>query len=143
MLVGESTRRAVGPAVFFEAAGEHVLKGKPAPVPAFRAVRLVGERRGGPNDIVEPPFVGRDDELRLLKDSFHATGRDGRARLLSIVGQAGIGKRSLGSRRRPVPSLGCASDQRSEVYPIRCSAGEPYGGCGARFARLACPHCQT
>ena len=95
VLVGESTRRAVGPAIFFEAAGDQVLKGKPAPVPAFRAVRVVGERRGGPNDIVEPPFVGRDDELRLLKDSFHATGRDGRARLLSIVGQAGIGKTRL------------------------------------------------
>jgi class 3 adenylate cyclase/tetratricopeptide (TPR) repeat protein len=95
VLVGDSTRRAVGPAIHFEAAGDQVLKGKPAPVPAFRAVRVVGERRGGPQELVEPPFVGRDDELRLLKDSFNATGRDGRARLLSIVGQAGIGKTRL------------------------------------------------
>ncbi len=95
VLVGDTTRRAVGPAILFEVAGDQVLKGKPAPVAAFRAVRVVGERGSGQQDLVEPPFVGRDDELRLLKDSFHATGRDGRARLLSIVGQAGIGKTRL------------------------------------------------
>ncbi len=95
VLVGESTRRAVGPAVLFEDAGIQDLKGKVAPVPSFRAIRVVGERRGGPHDVVEAPFVGREDELRLLKDSFHATGRDGRARSLSIIGQAGIGKTRL------------------------------------------------
>ncbi len=95
VLVGDTTRRAAGRAIAFEAAGEQLLKGKAAPVVAFRAVRVVGERGGGTQDLVEPPFVGRDDELRLLKDIFHAAGRDGRARLLSIVGQAGIGKTRL------------------------------------------------
>ena len=44
-------------------------------MPAWRAVRVVAER-GGRNrsEALEAPFVGRDEELRLLKDLFHATG---------------------------------------------------------------------
>ena len=38
---------------------------------------------------------GATDELRFLKEQFHATGREQRARLVSLVGQAGIGKSRL------------------------------------------------
>jgi class 3 adenylate cyclase/tetratricopeptide (TPR) repeat protein len=96
VLVGEATRMAAEPAVEFTPAGEHELKGKPAPLPAWRAVRVVGERGGARRpDAIEPPFVGRTDELRFLKEQFHATGREQRARLVSLVGQAGIGKSRL------------------------------------------------
>ena len=65
-------------------------------MPAWRAVRVVAERGGrGRSEALEAPFVGRDDELRLLKDLFHATARDRRVRLVSITGQAGIGKSRL------------------------------------------------
>ncbi len=83
-------------AIEFVAAGDQELKGKPAPVPAWLAVRVVGERGGARRpDALEPPFVGRTDELRFLKEQFHATGRERRARLVSLVGQAGIGKSRL------------------------------------------------
>ena len=63
---------------------------------AWRALRIVAERRGrGRDDRLEAPFVGRDAELRLLKDLFHATSRERRVRLVSITGQAGIGKSRL------------------------------------------------
>ena len=39
--------------------------------------------------------MGRDRELRLLKEFLHATSAEGRARLLSIVGLAGVGKSRL------------------------------------------------
>lgn len=96
VLVGEATKRAAGLAIAFEPAGDQVLRGKTTPVPAFRALRVVGER-GGRNrsETLEAPFVGRDDELRMLKDQFHATSRDQRARLVSIIGPAGIGKTRL------------------------------------------------
>jgi class 3 adenylate cyclase/tetratricopeptide (TPR) repeat protein len=96
VLIGESTQSAVSAAIVCEPAGEQALKGKTAPVPAWRAVRVVAER-GGVNraDRLEAPFVGRDDELRLLKDLLHATGREGRPRLVSVVGHAGIGKSRL------------------------------------------------
>ena len=96
VLVGEATLRAAGEAIVFEAAGEQLLRGKIAPVPAWRAVRVIAGRRGaGRSSRVEPPFVGRDEELQLLKDLLHATDRDGRARLASIIGIAGIGKSRL------------------------------------------------
>jgi class 3 adenylate cyclase len=96
VLVGETTERAANRAIVFEPAGEQVLKGKASPVPAFRALRVVAEL-GGRNraEGLEAPFVGRDDEFRLLKDLFHATGRDRRVRLVSVVGPAGIGKSRL------------------------------------------------
>ncbi len=96
VLVGESTHQASSGAIAYEAAGEQVLKGKVAPVASFLALRVVAERRGrGRDERLEAPFVGRDSELRLLKDLFHATAREKRVRLVSITGQAGIGKSRL------------------------------------------------
>ena len=96
VLVGEATQRAASSAIVFEPAGPQVLKGKTAPVPAWRALRVVAKRGGeGRSEGLEAPFVGRDDELRLLKDFFHATSRERRARLLSVTGVAGIGKSRL------------------------------------------------
>ncbi|MFN2417611.1 MAG: AAA family ATPase [Candidatus Limnocylindria bacterium] len=97
VLVDEPTMRAASAAIAFESAGEREMKGKAAPLPAWRAVRVVAERGGrGRSDTLEAPFVGRDDELRLLKELFHATGRERRVRLVSVMGPAGIGKSRLG-----------------------------------------------
>ncbi len=96
VLVGEATRRAAHQAIAFEAVGEQALKGKTAPVEAWRALRVVAEV-GGRNraEGLEAPFVGRDEEFRLLRDLFHATGRERRVRLMSVTGPAGIGKSRL------------------------------------------------
>ena len=96
VLVGDATCRAAARAIVFEEVGEQTLKGKSAPVPAYRALRVVAQR-GGRNraETLEAPFVGRDDELRQLKDLYHATSRDRRARLVSVIGPAGIGKSRL------------------------------------------------
>jgi class 3 adenylate cyclase/tetratricopeptide (TPR) repeat protein len=97
VLVGESTYRAALHAIAFESAGEHQLKGKELPVPAWRALAVVARRGGsGRAAQLEPPFVGRDEELRTLREQFHATAREGKPRLVTIVGQAGIGKSRLG-----------------------------------------------
>ena len=96
VLVGEATRLAAEAAIEFAAAGDQELKGKAAPVPSWLAIRVVGERGGARRpDALEPPFVGRTDELRFLKEQFHAVGRERRGRLVSLVGQAGIGKSRL------------------------------------------------
>ncbi|MBA2373520.1 MAG: AAA family ATPase [Chloroflexi bacterium] len=96
VLVGEATQRAASRAIAFEPLGEQALKGKASPVPAWRALRVVAELRGTNRaEGLEAPFVGRDDELRLLKDLFHATGRDKRPRLVSVMGPGGIGKSRL------------------------------------------------
>ncbi|MGI8407878.1 MAG: ATP-binding protein [Actinomycetota bacterium] len=46
-------------------------------------------------DALEPPFTGRHEELRLIKDLLHATGREKKPRLASVVGTGGIGKSRL------------------------------------------------
>ena len=96
VLVGESTQRATASGIAYEPAGDQALKGKEAPVAAYRAVRVIGERGGrGRGDRLEAAFVGRDSELRLLKDLYHATARERRVRLVSITGQGGVGKSRL------------------------------------------------
>jgi class 3 adenylate cyclase/tetratricopeptide (TPR) repeat protein len=96
VLVGDATHRATAASIAYEPAGEQTLKGKSTPVPAFRALRIVAEV-GGRNRAqgLEAPFVGRDDEMRQLKDLYHASARDRRVRLVSVVGPAGIGKSRL------------------------------------------------
>jgi class 3 adenylate cyclase/tetratricopeptide (TPR) repeat protein len=97
VLAGEATMRAASGAITFEEAGERELKGKAAPVPVWRATAVVARRGGsGRAAQLEPPFVGRDEELRALKEQFHATAREGKPRLVTIIGQAGIGKSRLG-----------------------------------------------
>jgi len=96
VLVGESTYRATSGSIAFEPAGEQALKGRQAPVAAWRALSVVALVGGaGRSDVIEPPFVGRDGEFSALKERLHATSRDGRARLVSITGVAGIGKSRL------------------------------------------------
>jgi predicted ATPase len=96
VLVGDATRRAAERAIAFEDAGELTLKGKAEPVRAWRALRVVAQRGGGTRpSTIEPPFVGRAEELRLIKEQLHAVGREGKARLISIVGIGGIGKSRL------------------------------------------------
>ena len=97
VLVAEPTKRATAEAIAYEEAGEQLLKGKTAPVGAWRAVQVLAMRGGARRRAaLEPPFVGRDEELRLIKEMFHATVRESKPRLVTIIGQAGIGKSRLG-----------------------------------------------
>src|SRR4029078_6177539 len=56
------------------------------------AARGGGEGRAA---TIEPPFVGRDDDLQLLKELFHTTVREGKPRLVTLNGVAGRGKSRL------------------------------------------------
>ena len=60
VLVGEATHQATSEAIAYEPAGERLLKGKAAPVPAWRALRVVARVRGvgrarGPRGAVRGP----------------------------------------------------------------------------------------
>jgi class 3 adenylate cyclase len=93
----DATRSATSRAIAFEDAGEHTLKGKGRPVKLHRAIRVVaavaGSQRSG---VLEAPFVGRDHELRLVQELFHATAERHLARLVLVSGVAGVGKSRLG-----------------------------------------------
>jgi len=96
VLVGEATKRAAEAAIVFEEAGSHTLKGKAEPVQLWRALRVIALRGGTAKTTgLEPPFVGRDRELRLVKELFHASSEDRKAHLVSVLGIGGIGKSRL------------------------------------------------
>src|SRR5438067_1336362 len=96
VLVGEATKRATEAAIAYEPAGEHEFKGKAEPLQLWRATRVTGFRRGALKAAgLEPPYVGRERELRVVKELFNATAEESKAHLVSVIGIAGFGKSRL------------------------------------------------
>jgi class 3 adenylate cyclase/tetratricopeptide (TPR) repeat protein len=96
VLVGESTKRASEAAIAYQDAGRHELKGKAEAVQLWRAARVVAGARGALRATgLEGPFVGRDRELRLVKELFHGSADEKRPQLVLVTGIAGIGKSRL------------------------------------------------
>jgi class 3 adenylate cyclase/tetratricopeptide (TPR) repeat protein len=96
VFVAEATRRATEGTVVYEPAGSFELKGKEGETPLWCALRVVSGRAGSlKSEGLEAPFVGRDRELRQIKDLFHVCAEEQRAQLVSVTGIAGIGKSRL------------------------------------------------
>jgi len=94
--VDDPTRSLTTAALAYESAGAHELKGKSVPMELFRAIRTTGVLGGEQRvDGLEAPFVGRDRELRMVKELFHATAEEKRARFVLVAGDPGIGKSRL------------------------------------------------
>lgn len=98
--VGSATEAVSRTAIDYEYLGEEELKGKSEKVPVWRAVRVAAMREGRADDVRNPPFVGRERELRMMKDALAGVETDQRSRLLSIIGEAGIGKTRLAEEFR-------------------------------------------
>jgi len=90
-LVGEETLALVRAAVDVEAVEPLALKGKAEPVRASRlvAVRDAAERRP------KVGFVGRERELAAIHEAWERALADRRCELVTIVGEAGVGKSRL------------------------------------------------
>jgi class 3 adenylate cyclase len=81
LVVNEQTFRRTRDTIDYDKASPVALKGKAEPVPLWRAVRVVAGRGGSLRAAgLEAPFTGRDRELRLVKELFHATAEERRAR---------------------------------------------------------------
>ena len=96
VLVDEVTRGATSASIVYEDAGEHAVKGKAEPLRLWRALRVVAGMAGNQRQQgIDPPFVGRAADLRLLKELFHAAQERRSSRLVGVIGGAGIGKSRL------------------------------------------------
>jgi tetratricopeptide (TPR) repeat protein len=94
--VDDTTRSLSSAAISFTDVGAHSLKGKATPVQLWEAGAVVAEVGGGQRvDGLEAPLTGRDRELRLVKELFHAAEESGRPRLVVIDGEPGVGKSRL------------------------------------------------
>jgi class 3 adenylate cyclase len=94
VLLGAERYALVRDAVEVEAVPPLGLKGKSQPVEAYRllAVREAGEGFARRQDA---PMVGRETELRRLRDAFDQAVRDRSCQLFTILGAAGVGKSRL------------------------------------------------
>ncbi|HUR77611.1 MAG TPA: AAA family ATPase [Acidimicrobiales bacterium] len=88
--VSDVTRQLAGtlPDVSYRDTGEHALKGFPDP---WRLWEVLWVRETAPK---APPFVGRDDQLRVLRDHLTAA-LDGRGSTVLVGGEPGVGKTAL------------------------------------------------
>ena len=111
VVVGERTARSVR-GFRFEDLGPLELKGKTEPV---RAYRVAGETPAATDRGVHglrAPIIGRDNELTLLSSIFERTAAEMRPNLVTIYGDAGVGKSRLtqeflarAERRLPTPTV--------------------------------------
>ena len=94
--VDETTRLLSSGAIAYTDAGSHQLKGKVEPVPLWSAGAVVAARGGAQRaDGLEAPLVGRERELRLVKELFHGAETSRRPALLLVDGEPGVGKTRL------------------------------------------------
>jgi class 3 adenylate cyclase len=97
VLVDGATQRLAGAGIGFAGAGEHALKGKAEPQHLWRATRVLAGVGGSQRvDGLEAPLIGRDAELRTVRELFHAAAGRRVPRLVVVSGPAGVGKSRLG-----------------------------------------------
>jgi len=94
ILMGEETFRLVKHAVTAERREPLALKGKGAPVVAFRLVEVMPDALARPSRFVSD-MIGRKQELALLQQAFERAARDRSCQLITVLGSAGVGKSRL------------------------------------------------
>jgi predicted ATPase/class 3 adenylate cyclase len=96
VLVDDVTRRSSEAAIAYEDAGSHQVKGRERPVRAWTALRVVAGAGGARREAgLEAPLSGRDRELQEIIDAGERSAEQGRAELVAVVGEAGLGKSRL------------------------------------------------
>ena len=132
VLVGEATQRAASKAIAFEAAGDQALKGKAAPVPAWRALRVVAERggRSGPRRSKLPSWAATTSSACSRTSSTRRAGSDGPPRLGDRAGGNRQDAVSPGSSRSTWTACS-ARCSGTRVGPRRTATGSRSG----RWAR--------
>jgi class 3 adenylate cyclase/tetratricopeptide (TPR) repeat protein len=125
VLLGDLTYRLVRDYVQVEQVEPLELKGKAEPVPAYRLLAVEGEAERPRR--LDAPMIGRERELDVLQDALaEAIDADG-CRLVTVVGEAGVGKSRL------VDEFVRSLDGRAAALRGRCL---PYGD-GITFWPLA------
>lgn len=113
ILVGERTRRATEGAGVYRPIGPLTLKGRAELVSAWEVLELHQPGRLRTQDGPRTKLVGRRAELSQLLALFERVGRDRCSHLVTVLGEAGVGKTrlieefELRCKRRVPPSHVC------------------------------------
>jgi class 3 adenylate cyclase/tetratricopeptide (TPR) repeat protein len=113
ILLGEVTYALVRANVDVERL-ELQLKGKPEPVPAYRLLAVHDAVDAPPASA--PRFVGRQAETDVLRRAFAAVAANRSVRLVTVVGDAGVGKTRL------IADFVASVSKEANVFRGRCLA---------------------
>jgi class 3 adenylate cyclase/tetratricopeptide (TPR) repeat protein len=119
--VGAETHRASRETISYKRLEPLVLKGKEEPVPAWEATGVLsGPRRGARRS--ETPLIGREEEVGLLASLVDRAEREERPYLVTVLGQAGVGKSRL------LRELTDLIHDRDPAPSVRRGQSPPYAG---------------
>jgi hypothetical protein len=126
VLITRAVHELVSGLFVVEDYGARPLKGIEHPVQLYRVIQPTVTRRRTHGAAVRAltPFLGRDDEMRLLVSRWERT-LEGRGQLVLVIGEPGIGKSRLveefRGRIRDNPHLWveCAGDEFSRSTPFQ------------------------
>lgn len=135
ILIGPATLHAAGPTAVTESAGSLSLKGVGTPFPAHRLVAL---HEDDPERVrrFDTPFIGREQELAELHLLSRKLETDPRSHLVTVYGEAGLGKTRLlrewlrdcpaygEGRCRPYGESGSLSPLAEAVRQVLAAVGE-------------------
>jgi class 3 adenylate cyclase/tetratricopeptide (TPR) repeat protein len=121
ILLGETTWRLVRGAVEAEPMEPVHVKGRTQPVRAWRLVKVLSVR--GRAEVARPstPFVGREDDLLLLRTAFRNALREASVQLVTVSGEPGLGKSRL------VAEFSRFAEQEADPVVWRQGRCLPYG----------------
>jgi class 3 adenylate cyclase/tetratricopeptide (TPR) repeat protein len=113
VLVGERTARACRRAQL-ERNGAVDAKGMETPLTAFRAVAVCDD-----DEVTDVPLIGREDDLAMLRLIARRAEREQVPQLVTVLGDAGIGKTRLGTE--------LFAELRSDGWRTVVGRSPPYG----------------
>ncbi len=125
IVLGDLTYRLARDQIEVEFMPPLTLKGKAEPVPAYRLVSVNAERAA--TKASGTPFVGRETEMENLSRGLSDAIDNRRARLVAVVGDAGVGKSRL------IREFATRAEKQARLIRGRCL---PYGD-GITFWPLA------
>jgi class 3 adenylate cyclase/tetratricopeptide (TPR) repeat protein len=121
IVVGDLTRRATRDQIEYEELEPVTVKGKTEPVAIWRVLGARGRYGVAVEQPVATPFIGREDELALLQQTYVRTLRESSVQLVTVTGEPGVGKSRLLAELRQFV------DDQPEIISWRQGRCLPYG----------------
>jgi class 3 adenylate cyclase/tetratricopeptide (TPR) repeat protein len=121
VVVGEITYRSTKDSIDYEELAPVMVKGKPEPIPVWRALSARSRFGVDANVAFRTPFIGRDYELTTLKLAYARATRESSLQLATIVGEPGVGKSRL------LAEFSSFIDEQEELIFWRQGRSLPYG----------------
>src|SRR5262245_42093672 len=130
ILVGQSTHRATAFLFDWRDHPDVVAKGKAEPLPVWNAVASRGRFGVDLQPVATTPLIGRREELAVLESEFRRSVGDSSVQLVTITGEAGVGKSRL------IHALSDLADEWPGLIRWRQGRSLPFGG-GLSFWAMA------